>query len=374
LQYVIVSVGKEEFKSETYKKTRNPNFGDEIFQFRIESETSVGLLKFDIWDWNFMKKEGYIGSAALQIDKLSRNTAERKTLTLTQCNSLTATLDVTVTAHNFGISEDEGRYLFHLFSFYAASSSSKEVKSLVENPLGVVLDKLKNSLYAEQFKTKRELEKFGSFLSDSNALKNSYLNIKWANTAKLVSYALFFTYGTKAEEIASNDDEITEDGDEQKIDVNIQPMLENRVTVKIVIVDQDRDNNPKKRFREFVSPLLSSLNVLPQMGFFHSALMIGPWLIEWNNSSLCVPRKCLSRAAMLSADVDAITTLTDLNKLVDDLADAIVDWNTRVHYTATGGDGKAYGNCQQFVESLCSRIGVEMPKTGPLAKCLKDLR
>ncbi len=102
--------------------------------------------------------------------------------------------------------------------------------------------------------------------------------------------------------------------------------------------------------------------------------MIGPWLIEWNNSSLCVPRKCLSRAAMLSADVDAITTITDLNKLVDDLSNAIVDWNTRVHYSASGGDGKTTGNCQQFVESLCSRIGVEMPKTGPLAKCLKDLR
>ena len=72
---------------------------------------------------------------------------------------------------------------------------------------------------------------------------------------------------------------------------------------------------------------------------FHAALMIGPWLIEWNSSSLCIPRKCLSRAAILSADVQgSIASITDLDKAVNTIAKVIVYWNTHKSYKTNPDD------------------------------------
>ncbi len=121
----------------------------------------------------------YIGSAAIQINTIPPS-GTRMSVALTQCNSLTATIDVTVECVNFQnqISSD--------------TAHNGIVKTFVENPQEVVLKKIKQSLYAEQFKTQRELDKFASYLSDATALKNSYLNVKWANTAKFVRCTSYY--------------------------------------------------------------------------------------------------------------------------------------------------------------------------------------
>lgn len=77
---------------------------------------------------------------------------------------------------------------------------------------------------------------------------------------------------------------------------------------------------------------------------------------------------------MLSADLESIYNLSDLNEVVDELAVGIIDWNTRMKYSSTGVNSDVEGNCQQFIESLCSRIGVQLPTNGPLSSWLNTLR
>ena len=50
---------------------------------------------------------------------------------------------------------------------------------------------------------------------------------------------------------------------------------------------------------------------------FHSAVIIGPWYLEWTNKSLCIPKKCYSSAALVAVDVPTNLELVDVDNVVD---------------------------------------------------------
>jgi len=130
----------------------------------------------------------------------------------------------------------------------------------------------------------------------------------------------------------------------------------------------------EKNFRKLVSPVLSKLDILPEFGMFHSALMIGPWLIEWNNSALSIPRKCVSRAALLSADIDSISTDKKLEEVIDTLSECICEWNTTKQYKDNPKNKKIEGNCQDFVQDILDRLKIKTDFKGPLGETLRKLR
>lgn len=347
--FVVVEIGKEQLKSDVYKNTQNPDFKDEKFLFGVKVDEPL-LLNFHVYDWHLVNKDAYIGSCSIQLDQMSRDVPVRKKLNLTS-SSVDASIEVTIIAHNFGVNGSESILI--------------ERDSIVANPLDVVFEKLRKSVYGVQFDSDEKLMQYAEFLSSVSKLKETYLNTKWANSIEL------------KEQLSQSEDPEDQDELERIKKLNVKAadnMLKHRVAVKVVIIDQEYKSKSKQAFRKAVSPILSSLDLVPNLGFFHSALIVGPWLLEWNNSALCVPRKCLSSASLLSADVDAIDNVTDLDKVVNELAKGIVDWNTRMKYSAIGGDLMRGGNCQEFIENLCTRIGVSLPKSGPLAKWLKRLR
>lgn len=96
--------------------------------------------------------------------------------------------------------------------------------------------------------------------------------------------------------------------------------------------------------------------------------------MQWNNSALCIPRKCVSRAALLSADIDAIHTVTNLKDTIDRLAEVIVEWNTSKQYKNHGGDKSKVGNCQDFVEAVLNKLEIKINFAGPLGEFLKSLK
>lgn len=181
------------------------------------------------------------------------------------------------------------------------------------------------------------------------------------------------------EEAGESDDE---DDEIESLSASLQNkmltdgQLAGRVAVKLVIVDQDQGSKMKQNLRRFISPILSRIDLLPRMGMYHSALLIGPWLIEWNNSSLCVPRKVVSRAAILSADVDAIYNIQDLESAINRISKIIVQWNTTMMYRAAADSSDRYGNCQQFVEVILSALecSTDVIHEGPLGQFLRELR
>jgi hypothetical protein len=68
------------------------------------------------------------------------------------------------------------------------------------------------------------------------------------------------------------DDELAESARDPDIAMNL---TENTVKVKIV-VSEIAQNNATKAIRRLISPVISRLDISPDMGLFHSALLIGP--------------------------------------------------------------------------------------------------
>ena len=172
------------------------------------------------------------------------------------------------------------------------------------------------------------------------------------------------------EEEDDEEEEAEMDSKEMKefIQEQEKQLLKGKVDIKLIIVDQERDQKFKSSARKLLSPILSkfgSTKNLSSFGMFHSSLLIGNWILEWNDSALCVPRRTLSKAALFCADLEPITTLEDLNQVVDKIADVIVEWNTTKKYKPMGGNRCVYGNCQDFVEAVLSRLGIKWQIENP---------
>lgn len=143
----------------------------------------------------------------------------------------------------------------------------------------------------------------------------------------------------------------------------------NRVKIKLVIAEICK-SSAQKTLRKMLSPVLTKFDHQQQFGMFHSAIVIGPWYIEWNNSSLCIPRKCYSGAAMLAADLcvgDA--KKLDMLESIDKVAQVIIDWNVNKTYD------QSTNNCQTFVDDICKALGIDTINFGgALGEYMRKLR
>lgn len=142
-----------------------------------------------------------------------------------------------------------------------------------------------------------------------------------------------------------------------------------QVRVKLVLGEICK-SNVQKTFRRMMSPVLTKFDTQQTFGIVHSALVVGPWYIEWNTSSLCIPRKCYSGAALIAADLDIRNSKTvNMEEAISKLTNIIIDWNTHRVY-----DSKK-NNCQTFVDDVLKEFGVDMKKfKGPFGEYLKRMR
>ncbi|KAF0972599.1 hypothetical protein FDP41_008848 [Naegleria fowleri] len=173
---------------------------------------------------------------------------------------------------------------------------------------------------------------------------------------------------------AVNDDE--DKKDLQKVANEISDLQTNKnyvikdeefLKVKLVIVELHR-TAAQRNFRKFLSPVLDTFNVVPQFGLFHSALVVGPWYLEWNDSSLIVPRKCYSGAAVLAADVDRSFKGPQVGEALEKISNIICNWNANMMYS------QQKANCQHFVDEICLALGIELKFKGALGDYCEKLR
>lgn len=143
----------------------------------------------------------------------------------------------------------------------------------------------------------------------------------------------------------------------------------NRVKVKLVIAEICK-SSAQKTLRKMLSPVLTKFDHQQMFGMFHSAIVIGPWYIEWNNSSLCIPRKCYSGAAMLAADLCiGEQKKLDMVESIDKVASVIIDWNLNRTYDQSAN------NCQTFVDDICKALGIDtIHFGGALGEYMRRLR
>ncbi len=150
------------------------------------------------------------------------------------------------------------------------------------------------------------------------------------------------------------------------------PLKSDKIVVKLVITEILKTDE-EKALRKFLSPILTTFDFQQQFGLFHSALIVGNCYLEWNNSSLIIPRQCYSSAAVLAADLEFGMLSHKLNaeQVMDRLSEIITKWNTKYMY-----DKRKY-NCQKFVDEALSVLGIDLQqfaRNSPINLFLTQLR
>ncbi|KAG2374881.1 hypothetical protein C9374_010255 [Naegleria lovaniensis] len=338
--------------------------------------------------------------------KTARRASEKSSTTATTTNTTNASTNTNTTTTTTTVSTHPS------VNGTTESTTTAKSKEMYEKGIEHIMEKLKNNdIYRARLQDINIMRQFAEVLGTEEKLRATYLTTKWLDTVELARKMLQQSKGLDEEHLSSsgsssgmksmvstnvdnelnqmkqsnvNEDEDQEDDDilnEQDIiigtkDPNLNKILEqNTVKVKIVISEIARTKG-RKAFRRMMSPILSRLDMLPELGMFHSAIQIGPWLIEWNNSAICVPRKCVSSAAMLSADIEQLQTNEDVRKVVEKLSAVIVKWNTSMQYKERDTEPGKSGNCQDFVDDVLHNIGLSRDKLseGPLGEFLKKLK
>jgi hypothetical protein len=151
--------------------------------------------------------------------------------------------------------------------------------------------------------------------------------------------------------------------------------LQKKIKIKIVILQKDKKLTQSQNMRELLSPILSKFQFQTNSHTFRSAVMIGPWLFEWDESELCIPRKCISSAAVMSADIESVHELNNIKEIVDQLANEIELWNTKMKYSENQDSDKTkFGNSQDFVESLLNSFGVQLNLPLSIKNFLEEIK
>jgi hypothetical protein len=172
-----------------------------------------------------------------------------------------------------------------------------------------------------------------------------------------------------------DEDELKEIEESKKI----QSQQKNvKLRVKLVITEICHSDTDKA-LRMVLSPIISKIPIVNSgdFGLFHTALIIGPFYLEWTDSSLCVPKKMVSSMALLSADIDEIAVKQEsLPELTQKLAEVVVNWNTNYTYKKTNVNPNEHeGNCQDFVDELLTAVGINTTQFGgALGNFLVDMR
>ncbi|KAF0977227.1 hypothetical protein FDP41_003880 [Naegleria fowleri] len=287
----------------------------------------------------------------------------------------------------------------------------------------VVMEKLQ-ALYGEKLQGE-SLDKFASILSDKERLKEIYLHTDFEKAKELqrsikdlkmitptVLQRATMKYSSQASASPIGGSEMLEAAkssrrsssavenssssqlqqphdeeeyeDDETTDVTDTPMQNpyteldnNKIRIKLIVAETSK-NALEKNLKRMISPFVDMEKRKAPFGFFHIALAVGCWKIEWNNSSLCIPRTVTGNYALICADIESIASLDELEFVRDKLAETIVKWNTSVFYKQQKGDpDNGSGNCQQFIDEILQNLGLSDYSSSfplPLANYLKTLR
>ncbi|EFC42625.1 predicted protein [Naegleria gruberi] len=120
--------------------------------------------------------------------------------------------------------------------------------------------------------------------------------------------------------------------------------------IKLVITEMDTEvfHRICRRFANTFSTTVRN----SRWGMFHTALIIGPWYLEWNDSSLSTVRKKSSSKAVFAVDIAKIEGQREVNEVIDSVAQLCTVWNG---YKLYENDSC---NCQHFVIDMLEYLGL----------------
>jgi hypothetical protein len=122
------------------------------------------------------------------------------------------------------------------------------------------------------------------------------------------------------------------------------PSTEPQINIKFGIVEVTDYTSPVVALDAF-----KTLQFAQEFGSFHSILVVGPWKLEWNETGVIIPRKCVI-SEVTGITIGSFTGVEKIKEKLESLADVITEYNALSKYDAETC------NCQHFVDDVCKRL------------------
>eukprot|EP01080_Neovahlkampfia_damariscottae_P005821 gene5821-9644_t len=204
-----------------------------------------------------------------------------------------------------------------------------------------IANKLKKTTKSNDLDQIFELSKS---LATEKSLRNTYLSTNDESVYKLVKQ-LKETLKT------------VDSTDENEQNISNEILFEKKLKVKLVITNIKTNETLRKIFSPFINFAKPKSF---EYGLFHTALIVGPFYLEWNDSSLCIPKKVMkSHQSFFSVDIQEIPILnSDLTDLVKSLSKIICEWNINYEYKSNPMS-QFEGSCQNFVDAILQELNLK---------------
>ncbi|KAL9642931.1 hypothetical protein ABK040_010624 [Willaertia magna] len=127
------------------------------------------------------------------------------------------------------------------------------------------------------------------------------------------------------------------------------------VTIKFVLTEL-HDNQAMKFIRQLGHKILNSTITSKEspFGLFHTSLIIGDRLLEWNDSSIVTVRRVSSSKAIFALDLCVLKEVKDIHICLDKISKVCCKWNSGVIYD------NLKANCQHFTTELLLELGINV--------------
>jgi hypothetical protein len=149
-------------------------------------------------------------------------------------------------------------------------------------------------------------------------------------------------------------------------------ILEDHMIKIKLVISEVYEGMTMKQVRKIISPIICNSSLVPDFGLFHSSLFVGPWKLEWINTSLCIPRRCVTEKALLVIDVATIEGSENIVNMADKLAEFVADMNVNYEYGQQRIGNKL--NCQDFIDVFFERFQLTSNFGKDIRKYLQWLR
>lgn len=245
------------------------------------------------------------------------------------------------------------RFIYTDLGYDAINECSSLPTVITEDPILILLTKFQNSSLGEKL-DEEKLKEFSKILSNSTILLQTYLSSKWKDTVRLNElYQDSFQFHSN-----------------EKLMNVPDTNLKSNVSVKILILEKSFD-----KLTSLINPILTTFNPTSE-DLYYSAIMIGPFILEWNSFEICIPRKCVSKAAVMVSDIETNFSLSKMDKILPSLAKLIVEYNINYGYHKKGeSQNVKFKNSQEFVEDVLKLIQLDINKISPpLLQLLKNIK
>jgi hypothetical protein len=138
-------------------------------------------------------------------------------------------------------------------------------------------------------------------------------------------------------------------------------------------------NSKRIGITQTMSPTINTfppVNCQKQFGLFNGALLIGPWYLEFGNTSLCVPKRLSKSIMRIFSKYQMFSKVKgNLKSVSSTLSKVITNWNSNFVYKSWEPDNKNFeGNSYFFINDLLISLGIFTKYKGCMSSFMSEMK